>query len=144
MNVLFLDHQGVMYLKKHNYPGKLDYFDLECIESLNYIIDKTDCEIVISSDWKYWVKLDEMKRFYSDQHILKSPISYTDALGYYDAKGRSIEILNWVNNNKVDNWISIDDLDMRGYLSKFVWVNSCNGIVDYYDDIIKQFHSSLI
>ena len=38
MKILFLDHQGVMYIKKHPNPWKLDLFDEECIKTLNTIL----------------------------------------------------------------------------------------------------------
>ena len=127
MKVIFLDHQGVMYLKKHPDIGRLDNFDLEAIEVLNEIIKETEVEIVVSSDWKLWVGLDKMKEFYLKQGICKQPIDYTPKYEEYRlnelAKQRSVEILGWLDKNKdVTNWVSIDDLDMRSYLSNFVWV----------------------
>jgi len=141
MKVIFLDHQGVMYLKKHPNVGKLDPFDSECIKVLNSILIQTGAEIVVSSDWKYWVTLDEMKKFYLDQGIIKSPIDYTTKRPGQDyAKERSIEILEWLGNNSVDRWVSIDDLDMRNYLKNFIFVEDINqGIkgIDVKEKLLK-------
>ena len=69
--ILFLDHQGVMYTKKHPNPGVLDNFDSENIKVLNKILEKDkDIEIVVSSDWKTWVSPSEMNDFYIKQNKL--------------------------------------------------------------------------
>lgn len=132
MKVIFLDHQGVMYLKENTKPGMLSNFDHECVTALNEILNKTNAEIVISSDWKYWVKIEEMQKFYLDQGIIKSPISYTQT-----SNCRSNEILIWLDNNtSVSKWIAIDDMDMRS-LKNFIWITNSNGIKDVVDDCIK-------
>ena len=32
MKIIFLDHQGVMYIQKHPHPGTLELFDTENIK----------------------------------------------------------------------------------------------------------------
>ena len=130
MKIIFLDHQGVIYLGKAIWPdGKpilLD-FDQESISILNEIIREVDCEIVISSDWKTWADLPKMKSFYIKQGIIKSPIGYTpitninhlDDISYL----RSKEIIKWLDSTEnITSWTAIDDLDMRKHLSNFVWI----------------------
>ena len=92
MNILFLDHQGVMRLNKHPNPGKLIDFDAECVEILNSILKKTDAEIVVSSDWKYWVNLDEMGIFYTNQGVIKKPIAYTPITKKYIKEEYNIQM----------------------------------------------------
>ena len=123
MKVIFLDHQWTMYLKQHPNIGKLDFFDKEAINVLNEIIEKTNAEIVVSSDWKLWVKLEEMKQFYLKQNI-KEPISYTKYFNNgVNAEKRANEINIWLEEHKeVTNWVAIDDLDMRSYLTNFAWI----------------------
>ena len=130
MKIIFLDHQGAIYLGKAIWPdGKpilLD-FDQESISILNEIIREVDCEIVVSSDWKTWVDLPKMKSFYNKQGIIKPPIGYTpitnikylDDIAYLRAK----EIRKWLDSTEnITSWTAIDDLDMRKHLSNFVWV----------------------
>ncbi len=130
MKILFLDHQGVIYLEKAIWPnGKpilLD-FDQGAVSILNEIIKEVYCEIVVSSDWKTWVDLPKMKSFYIKQGIIKPPIGYTpttninhlDDIAYLRAK----EISEWLDSTEnVTSWVVIDDLDMRKHLSNFVWV----------------------
>ncbi len=67
INVLFLDHDGVICLPDQwgrRSEGSLeidkyfDKFDKKSIKILNEIIEKTNCEIVISSDWRFHCKID--------------------------------------------------------------------------------------
>lgn len=127
--IIFLDHQGVMYTKIHPDHKTLDSFNPECIKILNEILENDpNIEIVISSDWKYWVSLETMQQFYKDQGILKYPIDYTPSTKNYSIKNyaqqRSLEIQAWVEKNLVTEWVAIDDLNMSSYLSNFVWIKN--------------------
>ena len=127
MKIIFLDHQGVMYIQKHPHPGTLELFDTENIKILNFILESdSDIEIVISSDWKYWVQLEEMKLFYEKQGILKKPIDYTPKTQVYSINNypeqRSVEIKNWLRFNKVEKWVAIDDLNMGAFLDNFIFI----------------------
>lgn len=125
MKILFLDHQGVMYIKPHPNPGVLDDFDKETVDRLNSILEEDPViEIVVSSDWKYWVTLEKMKKFYLLQGILKAPIDYTEKSLYNGSQQRAIEIKSWLSANPaVTQWVAVDDLDMRPYLDHFVWID---------------------
>ena len=87
-------------------------------------------EIVVSSDWKLWVSLEEIQFFYKKQGILKSPISYTSYLdrinGISIAQHRSQEIMNWLKDKNIDKWVSVDDIDMKRYLEHFVYISDPN------------------
>jgi len=144
MKIIFLDHQGVMRIDKHPNPGQLINFDTECVFVLNSILKKTDAEIVISSDWKYWVSLEEMGLFYLKQGIIKKPIDYTPKTKKYSFqiynKQRSEEILLWLSNKEnITNWIAIDDLNMKQYLKNFVSSESDKGIkqIGIKEEILK-------
>jgi len=130
MKVIFLDHQGVMYIKPHPNPGTLDDFDSNNINILNFILRADpSIEIVVSSDWKYWVSLERMREFYTAQGIIKAPYDYTPKTELYGKPYESFrakEIINWLENHTVTKWVSIDDLDMRTYLKNFVWIDKPN------------------
>jgi hypothetical protein len=129
-----MDHWGVLCLpKKHGREhsktdlpnvkemrihGSFDDFDKEAIIILNNIIIETDLEIVISSDWKRWCSLEEMKKFYKSQGIIKTPMDYTPLI---KGVNRALEIKEWLNNNKVNKWVAIDDMYLE--LDNFVWVS---------------------
>jgi len=129
MKVIFLDHQGVMRITKNPEPGILCDFDTECVKVLNSILETdNDIQIVVSSDWKCWVNLEDMRIFYAKQGIIKIPLDYTPTnkrQNKYEYT-RSTEIKDWLSNNIVSHWVAIDDLDMKNYLSNFVWITDSN------------------
>jgi hypothetical protein len=151
MKIIFLDHDGVICLpgewrtrftKERAYrkanpdykdnmkrvPAKFSLDDLngDAVSLLNEILRATDAEIVVSSDWRLYAPLEEMKEYYLDNGIIKAPIDYTPE--YYKiagegedklpnpsrAKTRQFEIWRWINLNKeklgITNWVTIDDL----------------------------------
>ena len=157
-SVVFMDHWGTIALadkhgrehKKEDLPnisemhthGKLIDFDKEAVKVLNEIIQQTDCEIVVSSDWKKWCPLDKMKEFYLSQGIIKAPIEYTPNLkGKNIFETRAFEIKDWLNTHKVDNWAAVDDLYLGDYLTNFVWISRTDeGITqNKFKDIISSF-----
>jgi hypothetical protein len=140
MKVLFLDHDGVICLtqqwgKRFSDKAKArgDFFDPFCpkaIKVLNNIIEKTDCDIVVSSDWRLYKDIDYMKTMYLERGIKKGPIDYTNIFDINDedileetweykdryqilARVREKEIMDWVNENKPSSWVAIDDLNMN-------------------------------
>ena len=141
MKVIFLDHDGVICLSKQwgkrlskKSQEKGEFFDPFCnkaIKVLNEIIKRTDCEIVVSSDWRKYKNLKYMKEMYLERGIIKPPIDYTDIFhendsdildetkeykDYYQisARVREKEISHWLlNNDSVDTWVAFDDLPMN-------------------------------
>lgn len=137
--IIFLDHDGVICLldnfgsrrNKKGYIGmnsdvlaRFDNFDRKAVKVLNDIIEATDCEIVVSSDWRFWATLEEMGQYYISQGIKKAPIAYTPRhistskfIGGFDneaAETRSYEIKEWLKENSdVSHWVAVDDLDMK-------------------------------
>ena len=153
MKVIFLDHDGVICLsnnwggrmkKQKKYGRKLsqgvlempvdvrfDDFDKKAIDTLNEILEETNAEIVVSSDWKRWATVEEMGEYYESQGIKKKPIALTPNLGQctwyikaYPAgfiwsraweleQTRTIEIKQYlVDHPEITHWVSIDDLRM--------------------------------
>lgn len=151
MKVIFLDHDGVICLgsefgsrfKKQKrsiaetvaddklpIQDRFDNFNKKAVKVLNDIIQETDAEIVISSDWKKWANLEELGEFYELQGIIKKPIAltprlkdfdeYSDALFYYKGwyeRARILEIEYWLKNNPVDAWVAIDDMPLGEYIN---------------------------
>lgn len=135
MKVLFLDHDGVICLyndwgrrtrSSTNPDEYFDRFDRKAVKILNDIIDKTGCEIVVSSDWRFSCNLEAMGDLYLLRGIRKKPIAYTALEGLVMpeqfkweksleiAQTRSLEILQFLNDNPgIESWVAVDDLDMR-------------------------------
>lgn len=159
--ILFLDNDGVICLS-NNWGGrykkikklgnavnvaeltvhhKFDDFDKKAVKVLNEIIKETDCEIVVSSDWRFHATLDELGEYYESQGIIKKPIGMTPKslpsdLPFFNKRtdleeSRSYEILDWLKNHpEVTKWVAVDDLDMS---ERF------NLITDDYEWGLKNF-----
>lgn len=146
MKILFLDHDGVICLANNwgsrfkkqkrsiaetvadkDLPVELrfDNFDQKAIKVLNSIIEQTDAEIAISSDWRTWATLEELGEFYLSQGIIKKPIAVTPLMKDFDdntfqlfhykrwyERIRILEIQEWLKNNPVEKWVAVDDLNM--------------------------------
>ena len=149
--IIFLDHDGVVCLydeqggriKKWKAAGftrglnndilrtipiesRFDAFNKKAVNVLNSIIEKTDAEIVVTSDWRKWATLEEMQELYKHYGVIKSPIGYTpfakdldDGFDYafmpdrYRLEiARCAEITEWLRINKSDKWVAVDDLDL--------------------------------
>lgn len=127
MKVIFLDNDGVICLsnnwgsrttKQKKWGGRklsmshneipleyrFDNFDQKAVKVLNEILEETDAEIVVSSDWRLYATLEELGDYYQSQGIIKRPIDVTEEFHY----------TNWVNEGFVS-----DDED-----SGFSWSRS--------------------
>lgn len=136
MKVIFLDHQGVLYLKRHPCPGDLDAFDPAAIQVLNTILDADpEIQLVVSSDWRRWCSFEVMQEFYRTQGIHRIPIDKTPWLGgKYQLtyrKQRAEEINDWLSHHPdVTQWVAIDDLDLKPYLEHFVQTDYHKGLLE--------------
>jgi hypothetical protein len=158
MKVIFLDNDGVICLS-NNWGGRnkkwakyrsenpnssnhkqdspvdvrFDNFDEKAVRVLNEILEKTNAEIVVSSDWRFHANLEELGDYYTSQGIIKRPIAVTHRTEDIDPKlwrvmrfradlelERSIEITDWLlKNPQVTHWVAVDDLNMSvDYLSQ--------------------------
>jgi len=138
--IIFLDHDGVMALssnwgtrfKKKGATGTIDdefdNFDKKAIKILNEIIEVTDCEIVISSDWKHFCTLAQMQDLYRMRGVIKVPIDFTAGVigGKYEyfrrdselEETRCIEIKEWLDNHPtVTKWVAVDDMELGLHFS---------------------------
>jgi hypothetical protein len=153
MKVIFLDNDGVICLS-HNWGSRFkkrkklknksqeiplpveyrfDNFDKKCIEVLNYILEETGAEIVVSSDWKGHANLEEIGCYYLSQGISKKPIALTPNLYEFDLeasqlyswkgwleRARALEINKFLEENpQVEKWVAVDDLPLgKDYLGE--------------------------
>ena len=159
MKVLMLDNDGVICLS-NNWGGRavkwvnfkrdntdsdatfdnkpiqcrFDDFDKGAVKILNKILEETDAEIVVSSDWRLHANLEELGDYYESQGIIKRPIAVTDQFKDVFPKEwnafrfraeleleRSMEIGHWLENHpEVTHWVAVDDLNMSvEFLSKY-------------------------
>lgn len=124
MRILFLDIDGVICttscygIGKNNKWGTY-MFDSKCVALLNFIIQETGAEIILSSDWRNQHTLSEMREIFAHNGVIRGPIGYTPSLKSYNGMnlegGRADEIQLWVKTHiwKDDvKWVAIDDLNM--------------------------------
>lgn len=124
MKVIFLDLDGVMCTSSCYGRGKENkwdayMFDIKCVSVLNFILQETGAEIIISSDWRHLYTLQEMREIFCHNNVIKGPIGFTERSSTYLGNnlegGRADEIQHWIKVNAWKNdikWVAIDDLNM--------------------------------
>ena len=150
MKIIFLDIDGVICLsrewgsrmrkiKRWELEGgegeppvtiRLDDFNKMAVDVLNDIILTSGADIVISSDWRLYTTLDEMKDLFYQFGVIKGPIDFTPELQTVTKRAdiRVDEINLWLSNHpEVTNWVAIDDLDLSE-LDNFVKTREREGL----------------
>lgn len=131
--ILFLDIDGVMvpYGKNVSTDGLYDHtpFDRDCTKILNAVIDKTDCEIIISSTWKHFFDLRQIQEIFTWNGVKKTPSGFTPNYNENLAANeepdtiKCKEILEWLSKFNPEgrfNWCAADDWDLSFALQNFV------------------------
>ena len=92
----------------------------EDCEALQKICDETNAELVVSSDWKKHFTFNQLKRIFRHYGITTRLIDITTHQDLWNKMSRpsaewerAAEICKWVKDNKVSNWISIDDMRLN-------------------------------
>jgi hypothetical protein len=125
MKTIFLDLDGVMVpmwgaghtsaMSKDN-KWSAEPMCSKAVKILNEILEATDAEIVISSDWRHHYRLSELRDIFKANGVSKLPIGFTVSSRNYTATnlegGRVEEIREYVKRHRLEHWVSIDDLDM--------------------------------
>lgn len=140
MNILFLDFDGVMDTASYdmflvrNGMAECDekgrpVFDPRCIENLKQIIDATDADIVVTSDWKYIDSYEDLLDMWRQRGM---PGFMTDTTPNV-SKHRGDEITRWLEDYNVEcNYVIIDDLGIENFntdqLDKLVVVDPFYGL----------------
>ena len=130
MKAIFLDIDGVIALeeqfmrnrpkfwKKHEWAKELGVpypFDEKCVALLNEIIEETNAEIVISSDWRLHWDLVLMAEIFTRNGIKKMPRSMTKNMPVsmsWLEKNRANEIEAFISHFDLKQFVILDDLDL--------------------------------
>ncbi len=126
MKIIFLDIDGVLATSQCFGQGKDNKwgsyrFDPKCVATLNFILQETGAEMVLSSDWKTHYTFQEIREIFCHNNVIKGPIGFTPHSDYYQdgflEGGRGHEIKEWLKLHamkdirRVDfNWVAVDDL----------------------------------
>jgi len=125
---LYTDIDGVLSLGSEVNPkntkwGFVHRFNKKAVEIYNEILEKTNADIIITSDWKFHFTLEQLQEIFIEwAGIIKKPIDLTpyisggslQQLEEYRAK----EILQHIEQYKPDNWVAIDDLKLTPWLQE--------------------------
>lgn len=92
----------------------------EDCDALHKICEETNAELVISSDWRKYFSFYQLKRIFTYYGIYAPIVDTTTHQNLWNKMSRpSIEweraaqITKWVKDNKISNWISIDDMKLN-------------------------------
>jgi hypothetical protein len=153
MKIIFLDIDGVICLsrewgsrvrkiKRWELEGgegeppatiRLDDFNKMSVDVLNDIILTSGADIVISSDWRLYATIDEMKDLFHQFGVIKGPIDFTPVLQTTTKRSdiRVDEINLWLSKHpEVTKWVAIDDMDLGEKIGS-VSSNSNGGLTNF-------------
>jgi hypothetical protein len=165
MNIIFIDIDGPLSsIKPRNEvlidkgPNQFNIpytWDIEDCIALNTIVEKTNTKLVLSSDWRFKYSFLQMRKIFKHYGInpeylidfttlkfdLSKNITVEDRI-----KLRSQEILLYVDVNKLQNWVAIDDLMLVNYIGlnhiqvDGYWINNAGKLRDKIDLVIGLFN----
>jgi hypothetical protein len=122
---IYLDIDGVLSLGSEIHPkltewGYVHRFNAKAVQMLNEILEVTNADIIISSDWKIHYSLESFQGIFQWQKVIKGPIDITPSLKFTTLQlleeNRAKEILEHVNIYKPGFWVAVDDLDLRTWI----------------------------
>ncbi len=113
---IFLDFDGVLnnrrynlYRNIHHLPEKDEFgvlFDPDCVAALKHIIDETGAEIVVSSSWKDYMTMGEIRDMWRKRNLPGTPIDVTPTISQH--RGEEIEAWLSAHPNPCQ-YVIIDD-----------------------------------
>lgn len=119
MKVIFLDIDGVLVTRNSiiyqylNFPDDTDIrFSKKAVKNLNKLIRLTKAKIVISSTWRLFHSLEELKNIIKKQGIRGEIISTTSVEKATIEEGipRGQKISDWLEQHpEVEQYVIIDD-----------------------------------
>jgi len=166
MNIIFIDIDGPLSsIKPRNEvlidkgPNQFNIpysWDIEDCKALNTIVEKTNSKLVLSSDWRFKYSFLQMRKIFENYGINPEYLIDFTTLKFgllgnvtveHRTKLRSQEILLYVDGNKIQNWIAIDDLVIGDYIGSNrhiqidgYWINNAGKLRDKIDLVIGLFN----
>lgn len=141
---LFLDIDGVLSLDfdEYTYSNQKKWFPklMKCpynkkaVKVLNVICEAVDPIIILSSDWKDHYSLEIINEFFEWNGITHKITDFTSTLWGIRFTNlqqleecRSAEILLYVHEHEIKNYVAIDDLDLSPWIpDNFVYTPRSN------------------
>jgi hypothetical protein len=131
MKLILLDIDGVIATdecSEKEWHDEFTYpFDAECVAVLNRIIEKTDAEIVLTSDWRigFNYDLEMLDGLFKYNGVIKSPIDTTTDLSN---RNREIEAYVQEHFDKISSFLIFDDANLTVHPDRFIRTNSMEGL----------------
>ena len=162
MRTIFLDIDGVLatdrefmmnrnkFMQKNPWARELRVpygWNKECVTIFNEILEATDATIVLSSDWRMHWELEDLNKIFIGNGVIKSPEfvthQYKRKMSSDLEDDRSYQIKEWVNHNKPEKWVVIDDLDLSSLGENFILTRSSEGLkqTGLKEKIIKKLNN---
>jgi len=122
--VLATSHQFSTNRKKWHPTYDCYRFDEKCVKVFNSIIEEVNSIIILSSDWKHHYSIEQMNEIFEWNSVNAvvtdiTPklwgVKFTSPSQLHDC--RADEILKYVHEHEIQNWIAIDDLDLSPWIS---------------------------
>lgn len=123
--IIFLDIDGVLRTHKSDlewskkltapvYRGVNRLFDKELVDNLNEVIFLTNAKIVVTSNWRIHLSLEELQKIFKDRGVIGEVIGKTGLGHLKDGSpipigNRGLEISDWLGRNPAGKFIIIDD-----------------------------------
>ncbi len=139
MNLLFLDIDGVLTSDDLPINNNLLYpFSPTCVKCLNTILQKHKLKIILTSSWRNVFDTEKQNQIFKENGVVQMPYGQTKDLGY---ENRLQEIKTYLKNRKIENFVILDDMDIKGLNSNFVLINPRTGLtekdLEKVDEILK-------
>ena len=129
MKVIFLDIDGVLNGHEWCHRGGLRINQMPA-RVLNAIVQENECSVVVSSTWARHIEKGDCTATGFSWMLRTHGIECKVVDGIngmiIDPKIRTDNILKWVEENKPDKWIAIDDLPLQ--LPYFIRPNPAIGL----------------
>jgi len=94
-------------------------FNKKCVKILNEILQETECQIVLSSDWRHYWTLEELDKIFKWNKVIQSPVAVTGnhPISFDNlVQNRAYEIDLYIKEHKVFYFVILDDLPLDMYL----------------------------
>ena len=114
--IIFLDFDGVLCpINDEIDDGKDRFgtsFNTECTKQFNSIIAATDAKIIITSSWRQYLSLWQLRRMWHKRDMAGKIVGVTPIISVY----RGDEIDTWLKKNKFNGkYVIIDDMNYRQF-----------------------------
>lgn len=141
MRVLFLDIDGVLNgdefldedFPKPTYDGVedwmlwwLDNINPASVEVLNHILEKTNTQVVLSSNRRNWASLEDIRVIFETAGFRGKIIDITPTCRF---QSRGTEIRAWLDKNHPEFFLILDDDDDMEGLEPFIQIDSKTGLI---------------